>query len=439
MVAAEADPSNMEGEVENDLEGVEEEKNSNHDDSQTRKIHVSRIPSSFDEAIVKRVMEEHVGKDTVEEVALIYKRPDAEEEDADGATGTTKDNKKKESKDSSKSSSKKQKHGGDDDDKTETEHRGFGFVTFCTPDSYQKALTMPSIRCGRKATSNRKHTLYIRPYAEKGAQEICYLWAKHRCPYGDDCKFVHEGDGGCMIIVPSAEKADKKKQKCFAFKKGKCKRGDQCPFSHDFKPNVATATTDNATTKDQDDNDDKEKAKDVDKDNKKRKRDNSEKDCINWKTKGKCRKGDKCPYRHDEALREAALLKKKKNKKRKQQEGADAGDTESKRQRQPLWVRLFGLNYDTREHDVREFLQHCGTIMEVQFPRFEDSGRSKGYCGVLFQSPKAVAKALELDGEELMGRWLRIQAGKMLLDQWEDREKQPKQTQSNYEEEQEAY
>jgi len=60
----------------------------------------------------------------------------------------------------------------------------------------------------------------------------------------------------------------------------------------------------------------------------------------------------------------------------------------------------------------------------VEFPRFEDSGRSKGYCGVLFQSPKAVAKALELDGEELMGRWLRVQAGKMLLDQWEEREKE---------------
>ena len=155
------------------------------------------------------------------------------------------------------------------------------------------------------------------------------------------------------------------------------------------------------------------------------KRLDSDKDCINWKTKGKCRKRDQCPYRHDEAVREAALLKKK----RKQNQNNDEGDRGSKKQRkqkQPLWVRVFGLNYETREHDVREFLQHCGTIMEVQFPRFEDSGRSKGYCGVLFQSPKAVANAVELDGEELQGRWLRIQAGKMLLDQWQDREQQQK-------------
>jgi RNA recognition motif-containing protein len=58
--------------------------------------------------------------------------------------------------------------------------------------------------------------------------------------------------------------------------------------------------------------------------------------------------------------------------------------------------------------------------MELTFPTFEDSGRSKGYCGILFQSPKAVAKAVELDGKELHGRWLRVQAGKMYLKQWEE-------------------
>ena len=64
--------------------------------------------------------------------------------------------------------------------------------------------------------------------------------------------------------------------------------------------------------------------------------------------------------------------------------------------------------------------QHCGPIVELTFPTFEDSGRSKGYCGILFQSPKAVAKAVELDGKELHGRWLRVQAGKMYLKQWEE-------------------
>jgi RNA recognition motif-containing protein len=57
------------------------------------------------------------------------------------------------------------------------------------------------------------------------------------------------------------------------------------------------------------------------------------------------------------------------------------------------------------------------------FPVFEDSGRSKGYCGVLFTSPKATEKACELDGQELHGRWLSVQPGKMYLKQWAEREK----------------
>jgi RNA recognition motif-containing protein len=80
------------------------------------------------------------------------------------------------------------------------------------------------------------------------------------------------------------------------------------------------------------------------------------------------------------------------------------------------------LNYDTTEDDVRDYFKDCGPIVEITFPTFEDSGRSKGYCGVLFQSPKAVAKAVEKDGMELHERWLSVQAGKMYLRQWEQRD-----------------
>ena len=53
----------------------------------------------------------------------------------------------------------------------------------------------------------------------------------------------------------------------------------------------------------------------------------STKDCINWKTKGKCRKMKNCPYRNDENVQKACLMKKyvklnKKNgtKKKKERE-----------------------------------------------------------------------------------------------------------------------
>ena len=345
------------------------------------KVFVSRIPAVFEESSVKRLLEERLGEGSVVEVALKYPKGSGEEE-------------REEQPESKKPSN---------------EHRGFAFVTFSASDLKTKAIALETIRGGAKPTSTKKHTLYIRPVVRDGnndeddddgntnnQKQVCFLWAKFRCPYGDGCKFVHEGEGGC--VQQGTEKKKKKKKKCFAYKKGKCKRGDDCPFSHDFEVKTERIC--------------EEVTKPVDR---------SQKHCINWKTKGKCRKGDKCLYLHDEAVREEALRKKEERSKKRKQ-----GDVE--KVRQPLSIRVFGLNYDTNQEDVREYFRDCGTIVEITFPTFEDSGRSKGYCGVLFQSPKAVAKAVELDGQELHGRWLRVQAGKMYLKQWEEQHNSRKET-----------
>ena len=330
------------------------------------KVFVSRIPAQFDETTLKRLLEEKLEPEAVVNVSLVYKNDEEGDEKEDVTMMRP---------------PKKQEH---------EEHRGFAFCTLKNPDLLQRALELGTIRGGVKATSSKKFTIYLRPVVREDEQEsssnkqICFLWSNNRCPYGEECKFTHEGDGGCL----EKNKDSKKKKKCFAFKQGKCKRGDECPFSHDFEVTQ------------------KEKAP------KEKVADNT-KDCINWKSKGKCRKGDKCPYRHDEAAREAVLAKKKRKLGIEEEAKADKIN-------QPLCVRVFGLNYDTKEEDVREFFQECGKIMEVTFPMFEDSGRSKGYCGVMFQSPKAVATAVELDGQELHGRWLQIQAGKMYLKQWEE-------------------
>merc|ERR1712166_1724182 len=57
---------------------------------------------------------------------------------------------------------------------------------------------------------------------------------------------------------------------------------------------------------------------------------NSLKDCINWKTKGKCRKGEKCVYKHDLELQKIALEKKaiktKQNTKKRKHDNEDDGD-----------------------------------------------------------------------------------------------------------------
>jgi RNA recognition motif-containing protein len=390
------------------------------------KIHISRVPTTFTEEIVQRILESKLGSSSsVSEVVLIYPRPD--DDDDAGAADKHKD-------------TARQSQQPKDEKAT---HRGFGFVSLASADLQQQALDLKTIRGGLKSTSNKKHTIYLRPYetVEKSKvgrgdddnknadQHICYLWQENKCPYGEECKFRHEGPGSFAAAKLSAEDK-KKKQKCFTFKKtGTCKRGiDDCPFSHDFTPTITakqaqeeqpTGTTTTTTKKQQE-------RKEVPK---------SEKGCISWKTKGKCSKGDACPYRHDELVRDAALKKKEKKQKRKRQEdgnpdpiddptaaAVDFGKNE--KERQPLSVRVFGLNYETTEQDIRDFFADCGSIVEVTFPLYEDSGRSKGYCGVLFQSPKAVAKATEMDGQELFGRWLRIQAGKMYLRQWEEHEKE---------------
>ena len=76
-------------------------------------------------------------------------------------------------------------------------------------------------------------------------------------------------------------------------------------------------------------------------------------------------------------------------------------------------VRIFGLNYDTTKERVEKVFGKCGQIISIEFPTFEDSKRSKGFCQIEFKNVRGANKCIKMDGEELDGRWLRIQKGKM--------------------------
>ncbi|KAL3925790.1 MAG: hypothetical protein SGILL_000171 [Bacillariaceae sp.] len=381
------------------------------------KIHIARVPTKFDGDIVRRILEDKLQEDLesvddpiIQSVELIYPREDNEE------VHTDKQRDKEKTGDLPKNESRK------DDAK---EHRGFGFVSFSSEKAMTASLKLGTIKGGRKRTSTKLYTFHLRPYHDKEAvhtddddgaaddsnghntHDVCYLWSLNRCPYGDNCKFRHVGPGCCVNDANSGvdpkERLRKRKGKCFAFKKGKCNKGDDCPFSHDILPNKVPKLASEVTNEASPTN------KPVPK---------SQKDCINWKAKGKCRKGDDCEYRHDPELQRKALEKKKR---KRQDDGKSSEEvTKKRKEKQPLAVRVFGMPYDCTEDDVRDFFKDTGIIHKVVFPTFEDSGRSKGYCGVWFASPKAVAKALELDGEQLHDRWLRIQSGRSMdVREWE--------------------
>jgi len=439
------------------------------DEKEEIKCYIGRVPTKFTEEVVQRILVEKMGGDVdgatliVEKVELIYPH-DEDDEDNNNNNDNENDNNNNNNDNNSdgyradrnRNQDRRSKTQGETENNLGKEHRGFGFVLFATTEHRDAALNLGTVRGGRKKTSKKLHTMYLRPYVAKTyddndndnedanndtkrqdkengeadtgpGRDICYLWNLKRCPYGENCKFRHVGEGGCVLqekdLSPEEQKRlqRKRKGKCFTYKKkGTCSKGEDCPFSHDFQPDMDTNT----------------KAKDATNTCAVVVLAKSEKDCINWKTKGKCRKGDKCVYKHDLQLQKRALEKIAKKKRRREEDGGvdganDNGDdhnnSNNKKQRrnekQPLSVRIFGLNYDTTEVDVKEWIEkHAGhPVKSIIFPRFEDSNRSKGYCGVYFASPKAAKAAVDTcDSAELHGRWLRVQTGKsMTIDEWE--------------------
>jgi RNA recognition motif-containing protein len=408
-----------------------------NDDGDARKAFLSRIPQSFDSDSIIRIFEMTYGPGCLSGVSIMA---DADDDDDDDVNND-----------------RRGRDGRDKNNDQRKQHRGYGFVTFASTSCHVRALSDGTVRGSARPNSNRRHTMYVMPIVrdddggkrgrdggEKkktnrnddgiivdGTRNICFPWTRHRCPYGDGCKFVHAGEGGCIPTVDAGATAKRRGRS----------RGGKKDGENDGGKGARTAT---GTSNDGVGGAKEEREKE---------KDRSRIDCINYRNKGKCRRMSTCPYRHDpSALRgksraramrtgDASVDDDAKEDKGdgegggggagvrdngddvETRKGGGRGSADNVKVRQSLSIRVFGLNYDTTEKDVRDFFANCGRIMEVTFPLWEDSGRSKGYCGVLFTSPRAVMKAIELDGMELHGRWLRVQEGKMYLRRWEEAER----------------
>lgn len=69
-----------------------------------------------------------------------------------------------------------------------------------------------------------------------------------------------------------------------------------------------------------------------------------------------------------------------------------------------------GIPWTCDESDVREFFKGCGKISGVRMPRWQDSGRPRGYAHVAFAGSKGARAAFGRDGQYLKGRYLTVQA-----------------------------
>ena len=67
-----------------------------------------------------------------------------------------------------------------------------------------------------------------------------------------------------------------------------------------------------------------------------------------------------------------------------------------------------GWPYDSTEEQIRAFLSGCGPLLDLTVPRFQDSGRLRGFVHARFGSARAVAAALALSGTAVGARFITV-------------------------------
>ncbi|KAG6758386.1 hypothetical protein POTOM_038731 [Populus tomentosa] len=72
-------------------------------------------------------------------------------------------------------------------------------------------------------------------------------------------------------------------------------------------------------------------------------------------------------------------------------------------------VYVGGIPYYSTEDDIRSFFEGCGTITEVDCMAFPDSGKFRGIAIISFKTEAAAKRALDLDGSDMGGFYLKIQ------------------------------
>ena len=71
-------------------------------------------------------------------------------------------------------------------------------------------------------------------------------------------------------------------------------------------------------------------------------------------------------------------------------------------------VYIQGLPFGATEDDVRSLFESAGSIESIRLPRWQDSGRLRGYGHVAFKRAESATRALEFDGEYIQDRYISV-------------------------------
>lgn len=98
--------------------------------------------------------------------------------------------------------------------------------------------------------------------------------------------------------------------------------------------------------------------------------------------------------------------------KRTREEGKSEKVVKELPTQESLTVYCEGIPYQTTEEALMSFFSPCGKVVSIKAPRWQDSGKLRGYAHVTFESETGVAKALALNNEYLGDRFVTVSASR---------------------------
>ena len=119
------------------------------------------------------------------------------------------------------------------------------------------------------------------------------------------------------------------------------------------------------------------------------------------------------------------------NEKEKNEKKKSQNQKKEKNQKKTNVIFISGIPYLTKEEELKDLFSKYGTITEIKLPKYQDSGKNRGYCHIYYDSKKSALKALELNNYTIGNRYLTVEMAKMNKEELNDEIKTKKQNKIN--------